>query len=142
MKRLRIILFLAFVLPVMSCENVFHNDKLDYMWRLDSVEYPEGTDLFGRPCRKESKSGFWFSFSRDLVEIENQNSQFKAIGILKDDGDELTFDFSMYSDWPVIMDGLRMMGMDSLVSTFRVLELNRKNMILSGRKTVLELTRW
>ena len=142
MKRLRIILVLACLLPVMSCENVFHNDKLDFLWRLDSVEYLDGKDFSGKPCNKENKSGLWFGFSRDLVEIENQNSEFKAVGILKDSGDLLVFDFSMYSDWTVIMDGLRMMGMDTLVSTFQVTELNRKNMILTGNKTVLELTRW
>jgi hypothetical protein len=106
------------------------------------VEYLDGKDFSGKPCNKENKSGLWFSFSRDLVEIENQNSEFKAVGILKDSGDLLVFDFSMYSDWTVIMDGLRMMGMDTLVSTFQVTELNRKNMILTGNKTVLELTRW
>lgn len=142
MKRLRIVMLMACLLPVISCENVFHNDKLDFLWHLDSVEYLDGKDFYGKPCEKESKSGLWFSFSRDLVEIENQNSEFKAIGILEDNGDVLVFDFSMYSDWTVIMDGLRMMGMDTLVSAFHVTELNRNNMILTGSKTVLELTRW
>ena len=142
MKRLRLILILICLLSIMSCENVFHNDKLDFLWRLDSVEYLDGKDFYGNPCKKEPKSGFWFSFSRDLIEIENGNSQFKAIGILKDSGDVLVFDFSMYQDWPVIMDGLRMMGMDSLVSVFNVTELDRRKLILTGSKTVLELTRW
>ena len=136
------ILLLLCMAAFISCENVFHNDRLDFLWRLDSVEYLSGYDFDGKPCRVEPKEGLWFSFARDLVEIENNRSEFAAIGILVDKGDTLVLDFSMYQEWEVIMDGLRMMGMDSLVSTFCVTELNRKKLILTGDKTILNLTKW
>lgn len=144
MKRFVIsLLLLTLVLSMDSCENVFHNDKLDFMWRLDSVEYLEGKDLYGNPCDVESKEGAWFSFARDLVEIENHKSLFSAIGVLTDKGNSLVFDFSMYEDdWPGIEDGLKMLGIDAKVSQFSVTELNGKKMILTGSKTVLKFTKW
>ena len=126
-----------------SCENVFHNDKLDYLWRLDSVEYIDGVDLNGNACSKESKEGMWFSFARDLVKVENKNKEFCVIGILTDLGDQLTFDFSMYEDvqWAAL-NGLKQMGIDAKVASFGVTELNSKELVLTGSKTVLRFTRW
>lgn len=140
----RRILLLLVTLFFLSCENVFHNDKLDFMWRLDSVEYIDGVDLNGNPCVKESKQGLWISFARDLVRIENKENEFSAIGILTDQGDKLVFDFSMYQEenWKGIDYGLKVMGIDSKVSTFNVTELNGKYLTLTGAKTVLKLTKW
>ena len=140
----KILIVLTTVL-LLSCENVFKNDKLDFLWRLDSVEYPDGYDLFGNPCEKENKEGLWFSFARDLVEIENNNnSLFSAIGIMKENGKTLTFDFSMYDEesWSGIDYGLKIMGIDSKVSTFTITELNGKTLVLTGSKTVLRFTKW
>ena len=92
----RLVVMIMLALSFCSCENVFHNDKLDYLWRLDSVEYVDGVDLNGNPCTKEPKQGYWLSFARDLVKIDNKDNQFAAIGILTDNGDNLVFDFSMY----------------------------------------------
>lgn len=133
-----------FVALFLSCEDVFHNDALDYMWRLDSVEYSDSLDFYGRPCLEESKDGLWISFARDLVWLESSNSEFSAIGIFIDKGDYLTFDFSMYNEenWKGIDNGLKIFGIGSRVSTFNVTELNRKHLILTGIKTVLRFTRW
>lgn len=133
-----------FVALFLSCEDVFHNDALDYMWRLDSVEYSDSLDFYGRPCLEESKEGLWISFARDLVWLESSNSEFSAIGIFIDKGDYLTFDFSMYNEenWKGIDNGLKIFGIGSRVSTFNVTELNRKHLILTGIKTVLRFTRW
>lgn len=133
-----------FAVLFLSCEDVFHNDALDYMWRLDSVEYLDSLDFYGKPCLEESKEGLWISFARDLVRLESSNSDFSAIGILIDKGDYLTFDFSMYNEenWKGIDEGLNIFGIGSRVSTFNVTELNRKHLILTGRKTVLKFTRW
>ena len=133
-----------FVALFLSCEDVFHNDALDYMWRLDSVEYSDSLDFYGRPCLEEYKDGLWISFARDLVWLESSNSEFSAIGIFIDKGDYLTFDFSMYNEenWKGIDNGLKIFGIGSRVSTFNVTELNRKHLILTGIKTVLRFTRW
>ena len=80
-----------FVALFLSCEDVFHNDALDYMWRLDSVEYSDSLDFYGRPCLEESKDGLWISFARDLVWLESSNSEFSAIGIFIDKGDYPVF---------------------------------------------------
>ena len=144
MKRISIKLLIMLVMVLLhSCENVFHNDKLDYLWRLDSVEYIDGVDLNGNACSKESKEGMWFSFARDLVKVENKNKEFCVIGILTDLGDQLTFDFSMYEDvqWATL-NGLKQMGIDAKVASFGVTELNSKELVLTGSKTVLRFTRW
>ncbi len=139
-----LVLLLTLVLSMDSCENMFHNDKLDYLWRLDSVEYPDGKDLFGNPCNLESKEGIWFSFARDLVMIENNNSEFSAIGILTDNGKTLVLDFSMYdeSNWAGIDYGLKITGLAAKVSTFTVTKLKGKELILTGDKTILRMTKW
>lgn len=144
-KDIKRILIVLFTVLLLSCENVFKNDKLDFLWRLDSVEYLDGYDLFGKPCEKESKEGYWFSFARDLVEIENNNnSLFSAIGILTENGNTLIFDFSMYNEesWSGIDYGLKIMGIDSKVSTFTITELNSKTLVLTGTKTILRFTKW
>lgn len=126
-----------------SCENVFHNDKLDYLWRLDSVEYIDGVDFNGKTCSKECPEGVWFGFARDLVRVEDKRSGFCIIGVLTDQGDQLSFDFTMYQEekWGAD-DGLKQIGVGTMVSSFNVTELNNKEMVLTGSKTVLRFTRW
>ena len=143
-KSLFKIFAILFVVSLLSCENVFHNDALDFMWRLDSVEYLDSLDFYGKPCIKESKEGLWFSFARDLVWLESSNSKFSVIGILIDKGDYLVLDFSKYDEqnWRGIDYGLNLFGIGSKIATFNVTELNRKHMTLTGRKTVLRFTKW
>lgn len=137
------VLIMVLMILLQSCENVFHNDKLDYMWRLDSIEYIDGVDLNGNACSKESKEGVWFSFARDLVKVEYKENAFGVIGILTDHGEQLTFDFSMYEDeqWETLTN-LTQIGIDAKVASFNITELNNKELVLSGSKTVLRFTRW
>lgn len=144
MKRISATALIMLVMVLLhSCENVFHNDKLDYMWRLDNIEYIDGVDFNGNVCSKESKEGVWFSFARDLVRVEDKSSGFCVIGVLTDQGKQLSFDFSMYQDekWGAEY-GLKQIGIGSMVSSFNVTELNKKEMVLTGSKTVLRFTRW
>ena len=145
MRRISRIFLIALIAALLqSCENVFHNDELDFMWRLDSVEYIDGVDFDGNTCSVESKEGLWLSFARDLVRIDDRNIYFRAIGILTDKGRQLDFDFSMYQeqDWPGMDSVLKSMGIDARISTFSITELNRKNLVLTGSKTILRLTKW
>lgn len=139
-------IFLIMILTVLlhSCENIFHNDELDFMWRLDSVEYVDGVDFDGNACSIESKEGLWISFARDLVKVDDRNKYLCAIGVLTDQGDRLLFDFSMYQeqDWPGIDNVFKSMGIDARITTFSVTELNRKKLVLTGNKTILRLTKW
>lgn len=137
------VLIMVLMILLQSCENVFHNDKLDYMWRLDSIEYIDGVDLNGNACSKESKEGVWFSFARDLVKVEYKENAFGVIGILTDHGEQLTFDFSMYEDeqWETLTN-LTQIGIDAKVASFNVTQLNSKELVLTGSKTVLRFTRW
>ncbi len=144
MKRIGTTALIMLVMVLLhSCENVFHNDKLDYMWRLDNIEYIDGVDFNGNTCSIESTEGVWFSFARDLVKVEDKRSGFCVIGVLTDQGEQLSFDFSMYEDeqWATL-NGLKQMGMDAKVVSFNVTELNKKEMVLTGSKTVLRFTRW
>ena len=145
MKRISKICLIALVAALLqSCENVFHNDELDFMWRLDSVEYIDGVDFDGNTCSVESKEGLWLSFARDLVKIDDRNSYFRAIGVLTEQGKQLEFDFTMYQeqDWPGVESVLKSMGIGAKTSTFTITELNRKTLVLTGSKTILKLTKW
>ena len=55
MKRLRLMLLLACLLSIMSCENVFHNDKLDFLWRPELVKIQENHEM---PRYKEKSKSF------------------------------------------------------------------------------------
>ena len=140
--RSAIVVLIVFMTVMQSCENVFHNDRLDYMWRLDSVEYIDGVDFDGVPCDVEKKSGCWFSFARNLVQLDNRNSYFGAIGVLTDNGDTLTFDFSMCDKVLNLDSELKKLGIGSRVSDFTVVTLNCSKMVLSGSETVLSFTKW
>lgn len=144
MKRIGIIILMMLAMVLLhSCEKVFHNDKLDFLWRLDSVEYTDGVDFNGKTCSIECPEGGWFSFARDLVRVEDKRSGFCVIGVLTDQGGQLTFDFTMYEDekWGTEY-GLRQMGIESKVTSFRVTQLNGKELVLTGTKTILRFTKW
>ena len=135
-------LMVASAVLMLSCENVFHNDKLDFMWRLDSVEYLDGKDFDGNDAGLETRSGCWFSFARDLVELDNRNSYFQVFGVLTDDGGVLTLDFSMCGDVENLDAELRRMGLGSRTERFQVSTLNGNKLVLTGGKTRLSFTKW
>ncbi|MCQ2064486.1 MAG: lipocalin-like domain-containing protein [Bacteroidaceae bacterium] len=139
-RRILTVLFLAAAL--VSCENVFHNDSLDFMWRLDRIEFAGGTDFDGNACSARSVSGLWVSFARDLVEIQNSNDYFGTIGILTEYGDSLRLDFSMCADETGLDAELKEFGIGSRISTFCKTRLDREGMTLSGDRTTLYFTRW
>ncbi|MBR6369718.1 MAG: lipocalin-like domain-containing protein, partial [Bacteroidaceae bacterium] len=90
----------------------------------------------------ETKSGCWFSFARDLVELDNRNSYFQAIGVLTDHGDALTLDFSMCGNMENLDAELKRMGLGSRQERFQISTLNGKSLVLTGNKTRLSFTRW
>lgn len=117
-----------------SCEHAFPNDDLDFYWRLESIEYKGGVT--------EQVENTMFGFSRHIVLIEIlSGSPFERHGITTDTGDSLKFDFSMYPDKTVVMDGLRRCGIDSTVTTFGV-EYPKGGLILSNDRVVLHLRKW
>jgi len=145
MKRTgKIILLMLLMVLLHSCENVFHNDELDFLWRLDSVEFIDGLDFNGNECSKANMEGIWISFARDLVKVENKKTGFVVIGVLTEKDEQLTFDFSMYQEeeWPGTDYGLNQMGIEAKVSSFNITELSRKKLVLTGSKTILRLTKW
>ncbi|MBR4842611.1 MAG: lipocalin-like domain-containing protein [Bacteroidaceae bacterium] len=141
-KGFRYLIMAVSAMILLSCENVFHNDRLDFMWRLDTVEYLDGKDFDGNSVNEENRSGCWFSFARDLVEIDNRNSYFEAIGILTDDGDYLTLDFSMCGNVENLDSELRKLGLGSRKERFQVNTLDGSRLVLTGNKTRLSLTKW
>lgn len=125
-----------------ACENVFHNDRLDFMWRLDSVKFVEGTDLAGQPCTEREMQRVYFSFARDLVEVERLDNSFGVLGVLTDETDALKLDFSMCQSVADLEENLHYCGIPQLVTTFKVDRLDSKKMVLSCDKTILSFTKW
>lgn len=140
-KTTRYIVLLFFSLTILSCENVFHNDRLDFMWRLDSVEFVDGKDFEGNSCDIVYTSGVRFSFARDLLEVESDKRYLRTFGVLTDNGNCLSFDFSMCVETN-IDDELRLIGIGSRKTVFEVTLLDGNNLILTGDKTILRFTRW
>ncbi len=122
-----------------SCTKVFPNDKLDYLWRLDKICYS------GSGNHEVEKSGIWYAFARDLVEIRNGEIN-GPIGILTDYGDSIKIDYSMYAgvadyDTESLLRYLSDCGITSLTVVFKIERLD-SNMILSNNDTRLFFTKW
>lgn len=56
-------------------------------------------------------------------------------------GDSLKLDFSIYDDDSLI-NSLRLCGLDSVVTTFKVEYPSKKRMVLSSLKAVLHFRMW
>lgn len=124
-----------------SCAKVFPNDKLDFLWRLDKVCYLHS----GTSNNEMEKSGIWYAFARDLVEIRNGETN-GPIGILTDYGDSIKIDYSMYCevaeyDIDSLLRYLSNCGITSLTTVFKIEQLDC-NMILSNNDTRLFFTKW
>ena len=115
------------------CEHAFPNDKLDFYWRLETIEYKGGVT--------EQVDNTMFGFSRHIVLIEDLSNGFTRHGITTDTGDSLKLDYSMYSDTTVVLEGLKRCGIDGTVTTFGV-EYPKGGLILSNDKVVLTLKKW
>lgn len=124
-----------------SCAKVFPNDKLDYLWRLDKVCYSNS----GTGNYEVEKSGIWYAFARDLVEIRDGETN-GPIGVLTDYGDSIKIDYSMYCevaeyDTESLLRYLSNCGITSLTTVFKI-EWQGCNMILSNNDTRLFFTKW
>jgi hypothetical protein len=139
-----ILVVLASVLMLGSCESAFPDDRLDFYWRLDRVEFKDGVDFQNQPCQYNDIYDVMFGFARHIVQVEDLTNEFSRHGVTTDMGDSIRFDFSMYpaSDTEYIMTEFRKCGLDSLVTTFKVEYPDRKHLVLSGRKTILRLRKW
>ena len=121
-------------------EHAFPNDDLDFYWRLDRIEYKDGTDFKGNPCEYKDVDNIMFGFARHIVLIEYSGLS-QQHGITTEFDDSIRLDYSVYNN-PAIGDKLQECGLDSIVSTFKLEFPDRKRMILSGKKTVLRFRKW
>lgn len=151
MKRLHTILtivtlFLCSELN-MTCTSAFPNDDLDYMWRLDKVEFPGGIDFEGNECDFKTEGNVWYCFARDIVEIRRGKPGTSFFGKATMDSNLLTIDFSGYNrdtgyEPEKILVKINALGLEASCTAYTIDELNGSTMILKGRKTRLYFTRW
>ena len=121
-------------------EKAFPNDDLDFYWRLDRIEYKDGTNFQGTPCEYKDVDNIMFGFARHIVLIEILGRS-QQHGITTEFGDSIKLDYSIYNN-PALKDRLQECGLDSVVSTFRIEYPDRQRMVLSGKKTVLRFRKW
>ena len=128
-----------------SCTKVFPDDGLDYLWRLDRVEYKSGQDYYGNTCVKEYKTDVWYGFARNVVEVRH-SAIHGPIGVFTNTGDSLCLDFSIYPDSIFRTDSLISIlnecGMKRLTNKYLIEKIDREDMILSDREVRLSFTRW
>lgn len=146
MKKTGFAIFLIMCLSALavSCDKVFPNDRLDFLWRLDRICFLNGTDFDGKECRERTAENVWYGFARDLVEVRC-NAPAGRIGVLTDYGDSLRFDFSMYDSDSIhaeLLDELHRCGLRDIVSTHSVEKLEGGEMILSDGTVRLFFTKW
>lgn len=138
---LAVLLFTVFVLEACSIENAFPDDKLDYYWRLDRIEYKGGVNFFGDSCDKEDIENTMFGFARHMVVIEDLSRDFTRHGVTSEMGDSIKMDFSMYED-DSLQQYLCYSGLDNVVTTFKKEFPDKNHLILSNAKAILRLRKW
>lgn len=137
---LSVLSVVAMVVGGSSCESAFPNDKLDFYWRLDRIEYRDGVDFSGNPCQSVDIDNIMFGFARHMVLIEAPGLA-QQHGVTTEFDDSIRLDYSVYNN-PGLVSQLQKCGLDSIVSTFKLEFPDRKHMVLSGRKTILSFRKW
>ncbi len=135
------LLLVALVLCIGSCERAFPDDRLDYYWRLDRIEYKDGVNFRGDSCSWEEVDNTMFGFARHIVLIEDLTRGFSRHGVTTEFGDSIRLDYSMYDDGGLI-GGLRYCGLDSLVTTFKLSYPDRQRMVLENSRATLRFRKW
>ena len=137
---LSVLSVVAMIVGISSCESAFPNDKLDFYWRLDRIEYRDGVDFSGNPCQSVDIDNIMFGFARHMVLIEAPGLA-QQHGVTTEFDDSIRLDYSVYNN-PGLVSQLQKCGLDSIVSTFKLEFPDRKHMVLSGRKTILSFRKW
>ena len=130
----------ALMTSVCSCEHAFPDDRLDYYWRLDRIEYRDGVDFKGETCQYKDVDNIMFGFARHIVKIEAPWLTVQH-GVTTEFEDSIRLDYSMYYDHGVTGQ-LQDCGLEGMVSTFKLEFPDRSSMVLSGRKTILRFRKW
>lgn len=140
----RLLFFLMLILfAFSSCEPVFPDENLDHFWRLRTIEYKSGYNFQGQACKSETVKDYMLGFARHLVvikDVKDKDFVKEIYGVTTELGDSIKFDFSIYAT--SMVDSLKLCGMDSLVTTFKVEYPDRNSMVLSSPKTILSLEKW
>ena len=121
-------------------EHAFPNDKLDFYWRLDRIEFKDGTDFQGEPCEYKDIDNIMFGFARHIVLIEAPGLA-QQHGVTTEFDDSIRLDYSVYNN-PGLAVQLQKCGLDGVVSTFKLEFPDRQHMVLSGKKTILRFRKW
>ena len=135
------IMLVALVMCIGSCERAFPDDRLDYYWRLDRIEYKDGVNFRGDSCSWEEVDNTMFGFARHIVLIEDLARGFSRHGVTIEFGDSIRLDYSMYDDGGLIGE-LRYCGLDSLVTTFKLSYPDRQRMVLENSRATLRFRKW
>lgn len=132
---------MAVAVVVCSCEHAFPDDRLDFYWRLDRIEYKDGVNLKGEACQSEDVDNTMIGFARHMVLIEDLSRKFVLHGIMTEHSDSIRLDYSVYDD-PQVALSLLNYGMDSVVTSFRVEYPERGRLVLSTSKVTMRLRKW
>lgn len=130
-----------------ACTSAFPNDRLDYMWRLDKIEFTDGYDFEGNECDIRSEGNIWYCFARDIVEIRKGKPGTSFFGKATVSENCLTIDFSGYNhdtgyDPEQILKRINGLGLEAACTEYNIDELDGSTLIITGQKSRLYFTRW
>lgn len=122
---------------LISCDKAYDNLKLDHLWRLDSIE---------RNGVTTQMDSIYYGFATNAVEV-HRIDYFYYMGKVHYIGDSLKFDFTPYLDNPeytpaVVANRLKGYGIDSMVETFAIDQLDKQTLVLSHHNKTMYFTRW
>ena len=135
------LMLVALVMCIGSCERAFPDDRLDYYWRLDRIDYKHGVNFRGDSCSCEEVDNTMFGFARHIVLIEDLTRDFTRHGVATVFNDSIRLDFSIYDNSGLI-DSLLYYGLDSTVTTFKLSYPDRHRMIFENSRSLLRFRKW
>lgn len=140
------------LLALCSCNPVFPDYELDNFWKLEQIDYKQGETFSGVPCDFERTDSIYFGFARNLVQIQNLADRFQQdsygfskYGKIVYTTDSLRIDYSVYKaddGSAKLLQSLNKCGVEDYVTAFSVDRLDKKYLVLSNDKVILNFRRW
>lgn len=137
MKRLLYILFAATLFG--ACDRVYINGKLDGMWRLENVAYPDSTAY---------PEQIFYSFQRHMTQISKHNDStlpVRFLGNLYYNGRTLTmshFYSFPHEEYAATEKMLKEFHLHSDSTIFQVMDLDAESLIMKNGECTYTLRKW
>lgn len=138
MKKQYILLWLVTLSAFVSCGKTPINGKLDGMWQLTGIEYPQGNHKDTKPEQ------LYYSFQLHLISLRSPDKK-ESLGRFKHAGDSLVlseFRLKYQVDKLTPREELLVYGLNDTITRFKIESLTKESMILKSSYAMLFLRKF